>query len=159
MAKNKKPRKSRNRYNPNPLFTLAVLQRNSTEAFTRDKLDALMLHVLSAMCAIEHGQGTEEDILQLALASNISLILCEAEIGSEYIFQVKDAQHAITEMHERFLSTGKVGLTGPGIIELRAMLDLHGQQMAHEDCTEGKMVQALREIQYRHQSGVLKALA
>ncbi len=159
MAKNKKPKKSRNRYTPNPLFSLAVLQRNSAEAFTKDKLDALMLHVLSAMRAIEMGSGSEEDILQLALASNISLILCEAEIGSEYIFQVKDAQYAITQMHERFLSTGKVEVTAAGAIELHAMLDLHGQQMAHEDCTEGKLVQALREIQHRHQSGALKALA
>jgi len=129
MAKNKRPAK-RHRplaFHGNPL---AILRDHSQEALSLDQLRDLMIAVHSSLKAIRDGAGREEDVIQLAVASNITLILAEAGLGREYIPEVKTAQRHILRLSRLWAQWGRVDLDGDGLEAIRRMLELHDEQIA-----------------------------
>ena len=113
---------------------------------TPDQLRDLAIQTRSSLEVLCRGRGTPDDFQQLCIASNISLILCEGGLGTEHLSLVKDAQARIQEYG---LSCKGSSPTQEQHDAIALMLDLQDQQLAHEDCTEGRMAAALREIQYR----------
>lgn len=135
------------------LNPLQMLADHSRKALDLTQLRDLMVAVHSSLRAIEDGAGTEDDITQLAVASNIALIFAERGLGTEYIPEVKEAQRHIVDAQERLKQSGKVGLTGPGMLAIRRMLELHDEQIKHPEANEGAMRSALREIFSRMLAG------
>lgn len=154
MPGNKKSKKRKYRgplpYKVNPL---AMLRDHSTETLTMDQLLDLMIAVHSSLKAIEEGKGVKEDIIHLAVASNIALILAEAGLGPEYIPEVKEAQRFIVGLQELWNSQHRAILSGPGMLAIRRMLELHDEQMKHPDTTSARVSAAMKVIYLRMQAG------
>lgn len=152
MAKNRRPRKAHRplAYQVNPL---AMLRDHSKATLSLAQLRDLMIAVHLSLKAIEDGQGREEDVIQLAVASNVALILAEAGLGREHIPDVKEAQRHIVRLQELWNQWGRVDMDGDAKDAIVRMLELHDEQIAHPDCTEDKMRAALRLIHARMVAG------
>jgi thiamine kinase-like enzyme len=152
VPKNKKPRKKYRplSYHLNPL---AMLSDHSQQTMNESELTNLMIAVHSSLKAIEEGKGIEEDIIHLAVASNIVLIFAEHGLGEEYIPEVKLAQRHIVNLQELWRQEKRAVLSGPGMIAIRRMLELHDEQMKHEGANEANMRKAMRLIYARMQAG------
>lgn len=150
MSKNKRPKKKHRptAYQINPL---AMLRDHSTETLSPSQLRDLMIGVHSSLKSIEDGQGAENDVIQLAIASNIALVLAENGMGAEFIPEVKEAQRYILVLQAQHEQEGVLALAGPGITAIRRMLELHDEQI--KLAPEGDMRRALRIIRARMDAG------
>lgn len=156
MPSNKKPSK---KYNPakrarmdafgglRTLYRTAAAQ--STEPLAADQTRDLGIAYHGALQALMTGKATADDCNTLALSANITMLLCEAGLGREYLEIAKAGQDAVVQVFARFARVGKAVPTGPDVRALQDMLELHDAQLAHEDCTEGKLVAALAECKRR----------
>ena len=144
-----------------PLASLRVLQRIRMEKtpLAVDKQRDLAIGYHSALEAIRTGKATEADAHTLAMASNVTLMLCELGLGGDQIEAVKQAQGYIVAMMDRGAETGRYAFSGPGLQAVRSLLELHDAQLESADCTEGLMLAAIREIRRRMDAGaVLEAV-
>jgi hypothetical protein len=145
-----------------PLAAFRAL-KTARAATSVDRLDTSQLTDLAlgyhgALTALMQGKGGWDDCNTLALAANVALMLCEYGLGDDEIDFVKAAQEAIVRLVQRGTVGGRYVLTGAEIRSLQALLALHDAQLAHEACTEGVMVAALKVIKRRMASGnVLEA--
>jgi hypothetical protein len=120
----------------------------------------LALYCHSAIDALSRGQGTDHHTNHLALAVNVSLMLCEAGLGGDWLDKVREAQDALVTLEARRNRIGRYVLSGLELQRLTAAIELHDSQLASPDCTEGLMVRALTEIRRRVESGnVIEARA
>lgn len=97
---------------------------------TRDQLDDLGKAIHTGILRMRNGLGLEEDFWTFAAMANVSLILCERDVGAEHIGIVYAVQEALMEIKARHQRTGKWGFSGP---EMQAISDgatLHEQQIA-----------------------------
>lgn len=150
-------KKSRKRYVPyrdniNPMHILAI---NSRETLTPLALAEIIIHARTSLTSLMEGKGIEDDLANLAVASNIGLVLCEAGIGTEFIGVVKRAQEVIVRHTGIAQGHGIVPAFNAqdDITALVELLDLHDQQIAHEDFNTGRMTEARIEITHRINSG------
>lgn len=152
MAKNSKPRK---KYRPlrAQVDPLLMLRAHSTQRLGLDQVRDLQIGAHSSLMAIERGSGTQDDMEQLAITSNVALIMAEGGLGEEFIPEVKEAQRHLLLLQKRLDESGKVGLTGEGMQAVRRLMELHDAQLDHPDCTEGRMTRVLLEIQDRMDAG------
>lgn len=119
-----------------------------------------VLYCRLAVDAIRVGQGNGEHVNHLALATNISLLLCEMDIGGDWIDKVREAQDALVTLTARHRRIGRYVLSGPELQRMNTLLDLHDAQLTGDTCTEGVMVRALAEIRRRVEDGnVVEAAA
>jgi hypothetical protein len=128
---------------------------SSPQPLDKTQVRDLLLYCHSALEAIRTGQGNDDHANHLALASNISLVLCEQGLGREWVGKVQEAQDAIVMLGARRRRIGRYVATGTELQRIQALLELHDQQMVSEHCTEGLMAQALAEIQRRVASGAV----
>ena len=155
MPTSHKPRK---RFVPKHHFnaamaTLERLRVNSAAPLQPRQVRDNVLYCLSALEAIRTGQGNDDHANHLALAANVSLVLCEAGLGSDWIDKVREAQDAIVTLSARRRRIGHYVASGVELQRIGALLDLHDAQLHSEGCTEGMMVQALSEITRRRAAG------
>jgi hypothetical protein len=152
MAKNKKPKK-KHRPLGYRLDPFAMLRDHSRARMTTDQVRDLMILVHSSLKSIEEGKGIEEDIINLAVAYNITIIFAEHGLGEEFIPEIKPAGQRIVKLQKQWNDRGTAILSGPGMMEIRRMLELHDAQSAHEDFTEARVTKALNLIHARMQAG------
>ena len=125
----------------------------STERLARDQVRDLAIGYHGALEAVRTGRGTQADTSTLAIASNVALMLCEQGLGEDWIDKVREAQDACVTLEHRRQRIGRVVASGTELQRLTALLDLHDAQLESDDCTEGPVMRALREIERRVRGG------
>ena len=154
-AHRKAPVPQRSTGNPNAAIGLLRTTRaaNSNEPLDPSQLTDLALGYHGALAALTSGRGTWDDCNTLACASNIAVLLCECGFGADELAAMQAAQNAVFVAEQRGKSTGRYLLTGVELRALQELVDLHDAQLAHEECTEGRIVAVLAEIKARKVAG------
>jgi len=104
-----------------------------------------------ALEALRTGKATEQEFHTLAAAVNVSLVLCERDIGPEYLADIKRAQQSLLRLWERGKTTGRWIFDGPGLASAMHAIDLHEAQLAAVSRSEASA--AMREIVRRVHTG------
>lgn len=116
-----------------------------------DQLDGLGLAVHNAIQRMRLGLGDEQAWSDLAVATNISLILCERGWGSEHEADIITAQEALMRAQLRARDTGRWAFDGPGMQAVNHAIAVHELQLAvapRVDC-----VAAMAECRRRMERG------
>ena len=98
---------------------------------TRDQLDDLGKAIHTGILRMRNGLGIEDDFWTFAAMANVSLILCERDVGPEYIDVVYTLQDALMEIKARHERTGKWGFSGSEMQAINRGAELHEQQIAN----------------------------
>lgn len=98
---------------------------------TRNQLDDLGQAIHTGILRMRTGHGLEDDWYVFAAMANVSLILCERDVGSERIGIVYAVQDALMEIKARHERTGKWGFSGPEMQAINDAATLHEQQIAN----------------------------
>lgn len=106
----------------------------------------------AALTAITNGQGTEIDIDNLAMISNLSLVLAEMGLGADLLPDVKAGQDAVLALQARFARLGRVGAAGHELRALNALIELHDAQLEIPP-TVDEMRKAVAEVRRRRDAG------
>ena len=91
-------------------------------------LNELRLRELAAIESFRTGKATLQDWHDLAALLNVCETMAEAGIGPEALQACQDAETALMAAAKRFESTGKMGLTGLGLIAVRDVYGYHDLQ-------------------------------
>jgi len=91
-------------------------------------LNKLRMRELAAIESFRIGRATPDDWHALADMLNIMETMCDQGIGPEALEACKDAQDALKRAHERHMATGRLGLTGPALENLREAFRFHDVQ-------------------------------
>jgi len=94
----------------------------------KQSLDKLRLCELSAIDNMVHGRGTTEDWRWLADVVNIAETMGKAGIGPEVLPYCQESQKALLEAADRYQKTGKMGLSGVGLSNIKEMWEYHDLQ-------------------------------
>lgn len=112
-----------------------------------------------ALHAITHGQANGDDLETLAVAANVALMLCERGFGLDEVATVKDGQDAILRMMRRHHEGKPIATTGPELVALQRLLELHDAQVEHPLCTHGVLAGVLIECKRRVLDGQVLEVA
>jgi hypothetical protein len=151
MPGNKKPRKKHSVVNR--AMRIYAQEQRVTARRPMDKRQVVEISV-SAYLALEammRGHGNEDHYHNLACSLNYALVLCELGVGAEYIDIPQRARRGLVEAQARGAKTGRWGLSGPSIGDIRMMLELHDQQL--ELVTQGQLREAQKIIHERRDAG------
>ena len=99
----------------------------------REKLDQLLLRELAALDAFTRGQAGIQEWQDLAALNNLAQTLAKTGCGIEAMPQCLAAQDALLESARRAEKTGRFGLSGPGIVSLRNVIEWHDLQRSSID--------------------------
>lgn len=94
----------------------------------KQSLDKLRLCELSAIDNMVNGRGTTEDWRWLADVVNIAETMGKAGIGPEVLPYCQESQKALLEAADRYQKTGKMGLSGVGLSNIKEMWEYHDLQ-------------------------------
>lgn len=122
----KRGRSFTRRVDPNAAFHAVAMQHGLDVTQQNDLGVALRV----SLEALRIGRGTEQEFHTLAAAVNVSLILCERDVGAEHIGIVYAVQEALMEIKARHARTGKWGFSGPEMQAINDAATLHEQQIA-----------------------------
>ncbi|WP_150587017.1 hypothetical protein [Pandoraea communis] len=121
------------------------------EPVTDEYAGELEMVVLSAFDAVVvHGHGTRREWDCLARALNHSWVLASNGIGAEAAPVLERAKEAMRRARDRFTNGGRIGFDGEGNRDLRAALDLWGEQLRM--CTVGEVDAATRAVEKHYWS-------
>lgn len=95
-----------------------------------DQIADLSLFGLIALQTITSGQAGEAELTDIAVMSNIARLLAERGYGAEAVDDITAGQQAALAMRLRWERTGRVGVTGLELQQLRALMAIHEQQLA-----------------------------
>lgn len=112
----------------------------------------LSLFAHASLTAITRGEGTPVDIDNLALVSNMALVLSQLGLGLDLQPAIMDAQDAVVSMQSRLARTGKVGASGPELQAVNVLLEVHDAQLEIPPTVE-EMRKAVAEVKRRRESG------
>ena len=129
MAGNKKPRK---KYKPKPILANPlgyVVERMTTVADTEDYISSIQLKNSTALLSLTQGRATKHDIDILIAMSNIAQALRKMGAGAEYTEVSIAGREAIISIAARARKYGKFISTGPEIVALNTLMELHDAQM------------------------------
>lgn len=93
-----------------------------------DSLDQLRSGELMAIEAFRTGAATVQDWKLVSEFCNLAESMAQDGIGPEAMPAVKLAQQALIEAHERFVRTGQMGTSGPGLTAFRDVYQYHDLQ-------------------------------
>ncbi|WP_447639563.1 hypothetical protein [Pandoraea norimbergensis] len=151
MSRSKKPRRH---YDPGRLFhCVAARQERKAAARPLDlsQTNDIGLAYHLSFNAVQGGYATEEAWSQLACSMNIAMLLAEQGVGSERLGDIRCAQDALMRAKARGERTGKWGLDGDGIRDLRAAITAHDAQMA--TASKAQVQHAISEMHRRMKAG------
>jgi hypothetical protein len=138
-------------------------QRQAAQQAGTPLPDGLLTDVGLAMhqslLSVQHGQADEQDANNLALAANVSLLLCELGLGGELQADVIASQAALVQMSERNLRLNRYVATGPELQALNRLGEIHDAQLSSPDCTQGLLAQAMALIRRRVAEGHVMRVA
>lgn len=103
----------------------------------------LKLKMHEALAAMLNGSATRADVDALISSVNIAeaLIRIRADLGRDWKTEIKAAQDAIHDMGVRCHKKNKFLFTGPEMMAVKVVVELHDQQL--DDCTVKEMEQAI----------------
>lgn len=96
----------------------------------QQSIDKLRLAELAAIDAMARGHGSVQDWKLLADMVNICETMADSGIGPEALPHCERLQQDMIVAAERYEKTGKMGLTGPGLIAAREVYQYHDLQRA-----------------------------
>ena len=94
----------------------------------RKILDGLMMRELDAVNNFATGKANLDDWNTLCSMNNIAETLAGTGVGVEAMPTCKAVETALIEAAERFQRIGKMGLSGPGLQEVRDCVEYHDLQ-------------------------------
>lgn len=162
MARSKKPRNKpyRQKYARNPVAAFEALQKSHVTGEVLRNFHVQLNEADQTKIAISYGvsldrmskgEGTYYDMGNLGLMCNVSLVLCERDIGKEYEKHVVQAQLALWRAHQRHQAGKNLALDAVGLQALRLAFDLHGKQV--EVAGQGQLIAAESEVARRQAGG------
>ncbi len=89
-----------------------------------------------ALKALEEGTASGGHMARLAHALNMSLVLCELNIGPQYLTRVQAAQSALVACAERSRTAGYWHVHGAEREAIRSGFEIHDAQLARASLTE-----------------------
>lgn len=92
------------------------------------RLDRLRLLELSAIEAFATGAATVDDWRTMADVANLAQTMCAMGIGPEVLPASLRVEEALGEAHQRYLATGRMSTTGPGLHAMRDLQEWHHLQ-------------------------------
>jgi len=132
MSTNKKPRK---RYKPKPVYTNAF--ERAIEAATpigqahASYYNDILLKNHSAMHALTHGQATKGDMDLLIAMANIMEAFRLLEICTPLSDEIAAGRRALIDISVRAAKVHRIVPTGPEILALNVLMELHDELMPH----------------------------
>lgn len=134
------------------LLIAIELERVADDPMILSKSQDLALFAHTAVQALQIGSATDVDINNLAMISNVAMLLAECGYGAEALDQIEAAQNAVRSVRARHARTGRVGCTGPELVAIREMVDIHDQQL-HLGPTQRQMTAVIAEMRRRMAAG------
>lgn len=107
-------------------------------------VDRFRLAVFSALESISKGAGAPGDWNTLASAMNHACALANRGIGEEIMPALMDANDGMMRARDRFENTGRLGLDGDALRDIREVLGLWFDQLSL--CTVGQVDAATRQV-------------
>lgn len=92
------------------------------------RLDKLRLLELSAIESFATGAATVDDWRTVADLTNLAQTMCEMGIGPEVLPAAQKVESVLGESHQRYVATGRMGTTGPGLHAMRDLQEWHHLQ-------------------------------
>lgn len=108
---------------------LGELALIADQGMQRDQITDLSLFGHAALAALERGHATSVDTNNLAVISNVCMLLCEIGYGVEAIGDVIAGQRAVVSLKAREARTGRAVATGQELQAIRGVIDIHDQQL------------------------------
>lgn len=117
----------------------------------REQQDDLGIALRVSLEALRTGLATEQAFHTIAACINVSLVLCERGVGSDYLPAVKQAQAGLMRMRQRGLDSGRWVFDGAGMRDVTHGVELHEAQLASVSRKEAS--NAMREVMRRIKCG------
>ena len=117
----------------------------------RAMLDQLHLRELSSLEAFARGAARLNEWSDMAAINNLTQTLASMHIGAEALPDCEKAEAALIEAAARYQSTGRMGLSGPGLQALREVIGWHDAQRS--SIARSKYEQAIKLTEARTRSG------
>ena len=117
----------------------------------RAMLDHLLVRELSSLEAFARGGARLNEWSDMAAINNLTQTLASMHIGPEALPDCEKAEAALIEAAARYQSTGRMGLSGPGLQALREVIGWHDAQRS--SIARSKYEQAIKLTEARTRSG------
>lgn len=131
---------------------LGELVLTADQGMQRDQITDLSIFGHAALAALERGQATDTDVNNLAVITNVAMMLCELGYGAEVIDTMIAGQKAVVSVRNRRERIGRVIASGPELIAIREVIALHDQQL--EMAPTGREMRVLmNELRRRLEAG------
>lgn len=95
---------------------------------SRSDMDTLLMRELSSLDAFTTGRARLAEWSDMANVNNLAQTLAGMGVGTDALPDCHIAEAALIEAAERFQSTKRMGLSGPGIQALRNVIEWHDAQ-------------------------------
>lgn len=92
------------------------------------RLDKLRLLELSAIQAFATGAATVVDWRTVADVTNLAQTMCAMGIGPEVLPAAQQVERVLGDAHQRYVATGRMGITGAGLNAMRHLQEWHHLQ-------------------------------
>jgi hypothetical protein len=176
MPGTKRPRRKAQRENTrrvgrtvHPLDGMAVLYGRRKEAIAaasaaqartaqlarplnEEERRAVAMHFNASIQAIVSGSGTPAHYDNLMYGVHVGIVLAERGFGQNCLHDFYCAMEGLARMNERYTQRQIMGFDGEGLRAIRAINDLHDQQLAV--ATQGEIKSAIEEVRRRVQDVV-----
>ena len=122
---------------------------------TEDRLlDQLRMRELSAIQCFATGAATVDDWRTIADLTNLAQTMCAMGIGPEVLPAAVAVEEVLNEAHQRYLTTGRMGTTGPGLHAMRDLQEWHHLQRTSvaRSVYEAAIVRTSNRIRSAHPS-------
>lgn len=130
-------------------------QREMRLPLTDQRVTDLMTFVHSSIDAVSKGGGKSIDIVNMACMVDVSMLLAQRGLGSDYIADIQAAQAAVQAVLDRFNERQVAIFTGAEMQVVNAWCDIHDAQMNAAPAdrpTEAEISWAVQQI-YRTDNG------
>lgn len=113
--------------------------KETKEPIERDDAMRIEGRLLAALDNLTDGNGSIKDMEAMATEFGMAIVMCHKDfVGSgEYMDVATAARDALHAVGQRFIKTGKWGVTGLELKALRAGVELRAALLNHEDNTKG----------------------
>lgn len=101
---------------------------NGAGITSRKDLDYLLVRELASLDAFTRGKATMREWSDMVNVNNITQTLAGMGVGREALPDCHAAESALIEAARRFNDSQRMGLSGPGIQALRAVMEWHDLQ-------------------------------
>ena len=117
----------------------------------RAMLDHLLVRELSSLEAFARGGARLNEWSDMAAINILTKTLASMHIGPEALPDCEKAEAALIEAAARYQSTGRMGLSGPGLQALREVIGWHDAQRS--SIARSRYESAIRLTEARTRSG------